>query len=314
MNVRQLQYAVMLSQDLNISQTAEKLGLSQPALSKQILSLENELGVKLFDRNHVPMTLTPAGSFFISKAKSMLYEQEQLLKAMERFKSGENGCLDIGVTPFRSVYLMPDVVKAIKARFPGIQIVLHEANSATLRKNAIEGKYDFAVVNLPVDDSLLTVLPLEADVLVLAVPNSMLNVLPAATDEGISFKDCAQLPFVVVGETQEMRQLYERLCAQADIRPVIAAEVVGLTTAWAMARAGVGATLLPYQFVKRDNFDNNLTLIPIRGNVYQRQPAIVFRRGQYISPNAEYAIQLLKKASYGDLSEKDGCPHGSYTI
>jgi len=295
MNARQLQYAIMLSRDLNISQTAEKLGMSQPALSKQILNLENELGVKLFDRNHVPMTLTPAGAYFVKKAKSMLYEQEQLLKAMDRFRSGENGRLDIGVTPFRSVYLMPEIVKAVKEQYPGVQVVLHEANSATLRKQAAEGKYDFAIVNLPVDDSLLTVHPLEPDVLVLAVPDHLLDRIPKAAESGIAFQECKDLPFVVVGETQEMRQLFEKLCAQADIRPDIAAEVVGVTTAWAMARAGVGATLLPYQFVKKDNFDSNLTLIPIRDNGYKRQQAIVTRRGQYISEYAEFAIQLLSK-------------------
>ena len=240
LNARQLQYAVMLSQDLNISQTAERLGLSQPALSKQILNLENELGVKLFDRNHVPMVLTPAGEYFIRKAKSMLYEQEQLLKVMDQFRSGENGRLEIGVTPFRSVYLMPEIVKVVKERYPGVQVVLQEANSTTLRKNAAEGRYDFAVVNLPVDDSLLTVMPLEPDVLVLAVPNNLLEKIPKASKSGVDFKDCENLPFVVVGESQEMRQLFEKLCAQAGVRPTIAAEVVGVTTAWAMARAGVG--------------------------------------------------------------------------
>ena len=294
LNARQLQYAVMLSQDLNISQTAERLGLSQPALSKQILNLENELGVKLFDRNHVPMVLTPAGEYFIRKAKSMLYEQEQLVKAMDQFKSGENGRLDIGVTPFRSVYLMPEIVRAVKEKYAGVQVVLHEANSATLRKNAAEGKYDFAVVNLPVDDSLLNVIPLEPDVLVLAVPNNLLNRIPNATEKGIDFKDCENLPFVVVGESQEMRQLFEKLCAQAEIQPAIAAEVVGVTTAWAMAQAGVGATLLPYQFVKKGNFDNNLMLVPIHDNAYKRQPAIVFRRGQYVSEYAEFAVRLLR--------------------
>lgn len=294
LNARQLQYAVMLSQDLNISQTAEKLGLSQPALSKQILNLENELGVKLFDRNHVPMALTPAGEYFIRKAKSMLYEQEQLVKAMDQFQSGENGRLDIGVTPFRSVYLMPEIVKAVKDRYPGVQVALQEANSTTLRKNAAEGKYDFAVVNLPVDDSLLTVLPLEPDVLVLAVPDNLLSKIPNVTEKGIDFKDCENLPFVVVGESQEMRQLFEKLCALSDIHPPIAAEVVGVTTAWAMARAGVGATLLPYQFVKKGNFNDHLTLLPICNDVYKRQPAIVFRRGQYISEYAEFAIQLLR--------------------
>ena len=143
MNSRQLQYAVVLSQTLNFSQAADQLGISQPSLSKQILSLESELGIRLFDRNHSPMTITPAGDFFIQEAKELLYKEDQLAKGLERFKTGENGRLVIGVTPFRSLYLMPPLVKKIRERYPGVQVVLHEASSAQLSKEAAEGKFDF---------------------------------------------------------------------------------------------------------------------------------------------------------------------------
>lgn len=293
MNSRQLQYALLLSQVRNFSQVAEMLGISQPALSKQILNLENELGLKLFDRNHVPLTLTPAGEFFMRRARTMLYEEEQLFKSLEQFKSGENGRLDIGVTPFRSVYLMPRIVKQVKERFPGVHVVLHEANSSQLRAAAAEGKYDFAVVNLPVDESVLEVTALEKDTLVLAVPDSLTHLLPHAQLQAIEFGDCKALPFVVVGQTQEMRQLFDKLCAGTNFEPKIAAEVVGITTAWAMACAGVGATLLPLQFVRENDFAHGLTLLEINNITYSRQPVIVTKRGQYLSPYAQYAMTLL---------------------
>ena len=297
MNSRHLQYALLLSQSCSFSQTAEALGISQPALSKQISNLEAELGIKLFDRNHVPMTLTPAGEYFVRKARSMLYEEEQLLKAINQFKSGENGKLEIGVTPFRSIYLMPDIVRQIKLRFPGVQVVLHEANSAALRKNAAEGKYDFAVVNLPADEAVFEIMPLERDALVIAVPGGMMDLLPDKKPEELDFTDCAALPFVTLGQSQEMRQLYDKLCTRWNIQPNISAEVVGITTAWAMAKAGVGATLLPYQFVKSGYSSEDLMLIPVKDNLYPRQPAILTRRGQYVSDYARYAMELLREGS-----------------
>ena len=133
MNDRQLQYAITLSQVLNFSQAAGILGISQPSLSNQILSLETELGVKLFDRDHSPLRLTPAGEYLIPRAKQKLNAEAQLYQTMSRFGSGEKGKLVIGVTPFRSLYLMPDVVKKVKLRFPGVQVVLHEAGSAQLK-------------------------------------------------------------------------------------------------------------------------------------------------------------------------------------
>lgn len=293
MNSRQLQYAVALSETLNFSQVADQLGISQPSLSKQILALESELGIKLFERNHSPLSLTPAGEYFIREARELLYKEDQLYKAIEQFKTGENGRLIIGVTPFRSLYLMPEVVKKIKIKYPGVQVVLHEAGSTQLRKESAEGRYDFAIVNLPVDESVLDVIAMEPDTLVLAVPNTMAKQLSVYGKTSLNLADVRDLPFVVLSPSQELRQLFDKLCAAANLHPNIAAEVVGVTTAWSMAHAGVGAALLPLQFVASQHFDENLTLFTLENNVYSRQPVIVTRRGQYLSEYAAYAISLL---------------------
>lgn len=292
-NSRQLQYAVMLSEIRNFSQVAEKLNITQPALSKQILSLESELGVKLFERT-TPLTVTPAGQHFLQEAVELLYKEDQLLRSMERFKSGEAGQLVIGVTPFRSSYLIPDVVKKFRTAFPHIQVKLQEAGSDILRKEAAEGKFDFAVVNLPVDESVLDVIPLEPDRLVLVIPQELLHLLPLPeSSREIDFSVCKDLPFAVVQKTQEMRLLFEKLCTANNFHPNIATEVVSLTTAWAMACAGVAATILPFQFVANKLWNDNVRVIGIKNAVYSRQPAIVMRRGQYMTAAATYAIRLL---------------------
>lgn len=297
MNLRQLRLAVALAETRSFSQLAEKLNISQPALSKQIQALENGIGMKLFDRNTLPLSLTPAGAYFVEEAREILYRQDQLLRTIERFKTGEAGRLVIGVSPFRNLYLMPRIVKAVKDRYPGVQVVLHESNSTQLRKDAAEGKYDFVILNLPVDDSILDYIPMEPEQLILAVPRQLLSRLPdIAGNPGatLDFSDCANLPFVVLGRGQEMRQAFDRLCAMTDMHPHIAAEIAGgVTAAWAMAGAGVGATLLPRQFVRSENFDDNLVLFTLKNKEIFRQPAVVIRRGQYVSEYAQYAVSLL---------------------
>ena len=298
LNARSLKYAIVLSERRNFSQAAEQLGVSQPTFSKQIIGLENELGIKLFDRNKSPLELTPAGEFFIGKAREMLYAEDQLQKTLEQFQSGENGRLVIGVTPFRSMSLMPELVKKVKARYPGVKVVLHEANAMQLRKDAAEGKCDFVILNLPVDDSLLEVTPIEPDTLVLAVPNSLVSKLEQPeimSGETVELAQAKDLPFVTLGPGQELRQLLDKLCATSGFYPNITAEVVGITTAWAMARAGVGAVLLPLQLAEMENTDESLRLYPLKKGIYSRQPAVVTRRGQYVSEYAAYAINLLKK-------------------
>lgn len=298
MNSRQLEYAVLLSQIRNYSQVAEKLNISQPALSKQIMSLEAELGVKLFDRSTTPLSLTPAGAYFIKEAQDLLYKEEQLTKAMDRFHSGEAGQLVIGITPFRSSYLIPHIIKQVREQFPGIQIKLHEAGSDILRKEAAEGKYDFAIVNLPVDDSLLDIVTLEPDRLVLAIPVDLCSKnASVTTGKPLSIMDCRNLPFVVVGQNQEMRRLFDRLCAAANFHPTIAAEVVSLTTAWAVARAGVGATILPLQFIGSEHADDRLHIIELQDTIHIRQPVIVARKGQHLTDAAKYAITRLASST-----------------
>ena len=296
MNTRQLQYAIELSEVRNYSHVADKLNITQPALSKQILALEHELGVKLFDRSTNPLSVTPAGQFFIQKARELLYKEDQLVRSMEQFKSGEAGELVIGVTPFRSSYMVPEIVRDFRSVYPNIRINLHEASSDLLRKEAAEGKYDFAIVNLPVNDSVLDIIPLEPDRLVLVVPAEWQSRLILDADcREVEFGDCRNLPFVVVQKNQEMRQLFEKLCAMHDFTPIISAEVVSLTTAWAMVCAGVAATIMPLQFVRSKHYAENLQIFGIKNVDYTRQPAIVTKRGQYLSDAAQFAIELLQK-------------------
>ena len=300
MNYRQLQSAGLLSQTPNISQVAAQLKISQPALSKQLLALEQELGVKLFDRSTVPMTLTAAGESFVRDARELLFREEQIKRSMEEFRTGEKARLEIGVSPFRCHYLMPDIVAQLRREFPGLQVVLHETNSAQLHKAAVEGQWDFVVMNLPVDETMVDVRRLRPEKLVLAVGEDWRSLVPTARAEAdeahpeVDLADCGELPFIVLGKDQELRQLFDKLCLTSGLRPQIVAEVVGITTAWAMAQGNVGVTVLPLHFLQGSHLGDRLDFYPIRHESSVRQPAILTRKGQYISPYARRAMELLE--------------------
>lgn len=302
MNVKQMEYAVLLAETGSFSLAAEKLGISQPALSKQILALEKELDIQLFDRSVNPLALTAAGAYFVREAKELLYKEGELMRSIAQFKAGEKGQLVIGTTYFRSAYLLPGVVRTVKDTFPGVRVRLVEMGSAPLRKEAAEGKFDFAIVNLPVDEAALEAIPMEPDRLVLVVPEAMADNHPVLKDaKEISFSQCGDLPFAVVSAGQEMRILFDKLCAQTGVEPDIAAEVVGLTTLWKMVKNGVAATLLPRQFVAGEEA-GDVRIYRLTDTVDLRQPAIVYKRGQYLSKFAKFAIEQLTIDSYFYLS------------
>lgn len=295
LNTRQLETVLLLAKERSFSQVAKMLNISQPALSKQIQAMEAQLEIKLFDRNTTPISLTPAGAYFVQQASELVYQEKQMMRELGRFRSEEKGQLHIGISPFRNLYFMPGFIRKFKQRYPEIQIVLHENNSFQLREDAAEGKFDFAVVNLPVDDTLVDVQMMQPEHVVLVVPNSLLHMMSsAAQQKEVSISDCRELPFVVVSPTQEMRILFDRLCAKADFHPNIAVEVHGgVITAWGMARAGIGATILPQQFVQANHFEENMTMFNLKDESYTRQPVIISKRRQYVPEYTQYAISIL---------------------
>ncbi len=296
MNSKQLEYALRLSKTLSFSLTAEEFKISQPALSKQISNLEKKLGVELFDRRKNPISLTAAGEYFFEEIENLLYQEEQLHRSMQDFNSKKRGKLVIGISPFRSLYLVSNLCKKLKEKYPDVKIVLNEYSSDHLRRLASEGKVDFAIVNLPVDESLFDIKLIEQDTLVLVVPKSMLHLIKHSPGEklpSLDFKDCKKLPFIVVSPTQEMHHLFKKICSTAEIQPDISMEVVGITTAWTMAQNGLGATLLPLQFVKSMNYNDEVELFIPKCETNIRQPAIITRHGQYLPEYAKYAIDIL---------------------
>ncbi len=294
MNLRQLHYAVLLAESGSFSHTAEKQGITQPALSKHILSLEKELGVQLFDRTKNPVQLTAAGEYFIREAKGLLYKEDMLLRSMDQFRVGDKGQLVIGITPFRSSYLIPDVVKKVREKFPGVTVKLVEGGSEQIRHGAAEGKFDFAVVNLPVDETLMDIRPIEPDRLALVMSDDLYSShAEVHGKDKISFTECSSLPFVVLGAGQEMRRLFDKLCASSGISPDIVCEVNNIITASEVAATGVGAALLPMQFVEERKGREKLVVKELQNDIELRQPAVVFKKGQYVSPYAEYAVSVL---------------------
>lgn len=299
MNTKQLQYAIVVSETLNFSQAAEELGISQPALSKQILALEQDLGVRLFDRTTVPLTVTPAGAHFLEQARELLMREDRLRQDMADFQTGKRGRLTIGISPFRCIYLIPQVIVQLQQRYPGIEVVLHEGKSHELHKSAIDGVVDFSIMNLPVDETLLDVHPLEPEQLLLAVPEAMAANVPIEVNEENSYpvadlSNCKDLPFIALGKQQVHRVLFDKLCHNAGITPHIAVEAVGITAAWALVRAGVGAALLPAQFVQTSHFREGIRFFALKGTGAPRQPVIITRKGAALSEYAKAAIELLK--------------------
>ena len=292
MNTKQLEYAFILAQTRNFSQAAVKLNMSQPTLSKQIKALEEELNVQLFDRSSVPLSLTAAGECFIQEVRPLLQKENQLRTLMHSFKDGNRGRLVIGISPFRCSYLIPHVVRKLRDEFPGLQVILREAGTSELHRGASEGDFDLTIMNLPVDEALLSTKLLKPESVMIAIPEHYAAEFDNDTDT-ISMQQCKDIPFVVLSGRQELRSLFDSICAASGLQPQIAAEVVGILSSWSLAKAGVGAVLLPDSFIANLPKDQNMRFFKLTQDTLFRRPVVAYRKDRPLSPYARCAISLL---------------------
>lgn len=147
MELRHLRYFLAVAKEGNITRAAQQLHIGQPPLSQQIKSLEDELGVKLFQRTPHGVVLTPAGQAFEVQAAYVLEQAEHAKKTARRAAQGEIGQLRLGFTgsaPFNPV--VPAAINALKKLFPAVELTMEEANTPQLLQGLVEQRLDAAFI------------------------------------------------------------------------------------------------------------------------------------------------------------------------
>ena len=130
MEFRQMKYILTLAETRNMTRAAEKLYISQPALSHYLKCVEDELGAQLFDRSTAPMSLTYAGRCYVERARAILLENEQLKRQMRDITRHMSGKLTIGTSRDRASYMMPRILPEFAALYPGIEIEIFTASGS----------------------------------------------------------------------------------------------------------------------------------------------------------------------------------------
>ncbi|HEX5649195.1 MAG TPA: HTH-type transcriptional regulator CysB [Steroidobacteraceae bacterium] len=147
MKLHQLRYLAAVAQTgLNITAAAEKLHTSQPGVSKQIKLLEDELGFQIFVRDGRNLTrVTPAGQQVIDRAIRILREVQNIKRLSDDLKDEERGSLSIATTHTQARYVLPEVIKAFRERYPEVRLHLHQGTSEQIAEMAALDRIDFAI-------------------------------------------------------------------------------------------------------------------------------------------------------------------------
>lgn len=241
--LRQLSYFVALAENRHFGRAAERVHVSQPALSTQVRELEERLGAALVDRSDRSFRLTPAGDEVLASARRIMAEVERM-EAVARWQEGLTGRLKLGMIPTVAPYLLPQALAYIRARTRGLDLRLQEAKTERLLDALADGALDAAVIALPAGRPGLVEVPLFSDRFLLAADKRQIAAMRAAGGAPRPEElDTTQLLLLDEGHCLADQALAVCGTSRAATRVDLAAS--SLPTLCGLVGAGYGQTLLP---------------------------------------------------------------------
>lgn len=274
--LRQLEYVVAIADHGTFGSAAVACGVSQPALSNQIVEVEQRLGVTLFERGRRGAIVTVEGEPVVAAARRVLAEARALLDVASTRQGDIVGDLVVGAIPTIAPYLLPTVVREITRRYPSARLRLLELRTAELVARINGGDVDLGLLAAPVPelDGALTVATLASDPFVLALPDGH----PYAGSARLPQSALASLPMLLLEDGHCLRSHASTACAAIGAGTLSTVQATGLSSLSQMVAAGMGATLLPASALAVEaRAGSGLTTRPLRRPEPSRDIVLAWR-------------------------------------
>jgi LysR family transcriptional regulator, benzoate and cis,cis-muconate-responsive activator of ben and cat genes len=241
MNLRTLQYFVVLAEELNFSRAAERLHVAQPALSQQIRGLERSLGAELVDRSHRPLALTEAGSYLHTEALQILAACQQAALGAREVSLGLRGRLGIGFTRSSMYSILPPALKAFHDACPHVELKLFEMVAEEQADALHEGRIRIGIGRQSAAIAGCTSRVLLRERLMVVLPTDH----PSAAAGEIAVADLAESPLILYPKrAAQFSSLIESIYRDAGLIPLIEHRTFEIQTAVALVAAGLGVTFV----------------------------------------------------------------------
>jgi DNA-binding transcriptional LysR family regulator len=292
MELRHLKYFVAVAEELHFGRAAKRLHIAQPPLSQQIMNLEDELGVKLFDRTRRSIQMTDAGVYFLKEAQQLLLHVEQAAETARRIYRGQAGRLIVGFVGSVIHTFLPEGLRLFRERFPDVELVLQELNTAEQIKSLHARRIDVGFLYSDAQDSLLASQQLARAPLMVALPKKH----ALSGRKSLHIRELAQEPFIANTRSSEpvVRDAFISLCHSAGFSPKIAQEAGHVQTVLGLVASGLGACLLP-DFIKNIRRPG-VQYIPLSGSPPAVKLAVVWR-GDNSSALVKSFVQVMESSS-----------------
>lgn len=243
MDLRRIRYFVAVAEHLHFGEAARRMCVAQPSLSRQIQTLEREIGAKLLVRDTRFVALTPAGREFLAEAREILTKIGHASEVARRAERGELGTLDLGFVYLVALDVLPLLLSRFRKRFPDVVLRLHELSSEAQIAGVREGTLDAGIVRAPTSIRNLASTRLHRGEQLVALPAGH----PLTKEEVVRLAELHSENFIMFPRT-EGTAMYDSIvaaCAKAGFSPHVVQEACLFTTVVGLVAARIGVAILP---------------------------------------------------------------------
>jgi DNA-binding transcriptional LysR family regulator len=288
LELRQLVYFIEVAKHRSITKAAEQMHISQPALSKSVMSLEDELGTTLLIRTNKTIDLTDAGNVVLKYAQKMTGLMDEMRLTLSDLTNLSMGQLNIGLPPFVGSLFFPKVMAKFHYAYPNIKLDITEYGGAKVVKSVEEGEFELGVAVLPLDEQIFHIYPIVKEEMKLVVPRNH----PLAACKEVNIKDLKDEVFIFYHEEFALNQIIRNhFFITAGFEP----KILFKSTQWdlmsEMVAANLGLTILPQSICNR-LFAKNIEIVSLQPTIMWRL-AIITKRGRYISNAGKMFINFI---------------------
>jgi len=300
-NLRQLRAFASIGHLASFTKAANVLHTSQPALSAQILQLEDGLGVRLFDRSTRSVALTQAGADLLPVVDKLLTDLGSVVARASDVAQKNTGRVTLAALPSISSTLLPVAVAEMRERHPGISIALKDALAERIVGLIRAGEVDFGITSAPPADAQLVFAPLATDHIVAVLPRGH----PLLRSRKITLAGLLDVPLILMDRDSSVRRIVDDACAAEGRLPEPAYEATYMATAIGMVRGGLGATLLPSSALELKSA-SDLVMGRLDNAKLERKLGVLRQRQRSLSPASGAFVQVLQFLAKAWFREQDG--------
>ena len=300
MNLKEQQYIVTLANYGNMTQAAKKLGVTQPALSSYLASVENGLGFPLFERTGRRLIPTYLGEVYLEKARKILALGEEFQQQVGQVISGYQGRLRVGVPLRRAPQLIPSALKVFRRSYPNIDLSFQEGNQGALRKLLDQDQLDLMLCNLAEPQSDLTYLPVYRDPVVFLVQNEHPCARYAQYRDGFSrpwidLKRFESEVFILQHEGQSLRRYANQVLELGGVQPLRTLLIRNIEASAQMASMGLGVAFCLESYLQYMHFVNPPQIFSVGERQQYAEFSVAYYKGKQLPDYTRHFIQFLKE-------------------